>query len=334
MLSYAFSSWRESGEAIPSFARERVMTLDCAWPYRQAPGSPRPGNLIRVLVFSLLFIIVAPQPGTATESSLRVMTYNICGVCVWDHVPLAVMRPHHPDLVLLQEVRNIQQVTVLSQGLGLPYWRFTPYARGRSGVALLSRWPLGPAHKLFLENSSQGKVALAARVASPLGHFWVCSAHLDNPLRVRTLTSLWQKVLFLWQEFFTATPRTQQAQELSTWLVGLGGESMILGGDFNSMPFAGADRHLRQYFSDALSINLQQYFTGTYWGQLQDPVRPRLDFLYYSPSWQVVDAQVIQHRASDHFPVLAVLSPALKAPDPLAPQHDPKVLAGSPPRRL
>ena len=126
--------------------------------------------------------------------------------------------------------------------------------------------------------------------------------HLDNPLSVHTPTSLWQKVLFLWQEFFTATPRTQQAQELSTWLVGLGGEGMILGGDFNSMPFAGADRHLRQYFSDALSSNLQQYFTGTYWGRPHNPVLPRLDFLYYSPYWQIVDAQVIQQKASGSFP--------------------------------
>lgn len=310
------------------------MTLDCTWFHRQALGSQRPGSLIRVLVFCLLFVLVAPQSGPATESSLRVMTYNVCGMCVPDRVPLEVMRPHRLDLVLLQEVRNTQHVTALSQALGLSYWRFTPYARERGGVALLSRWPLGPAQKLFLDHSPQGKVALAAQVASPLGDFWVCSVHLDNPLSRHTPTSLRQKVLFLWQEFFTATPRTQQAQELSTWLFGLGGEGMILGGDFNSMPFAGADRHLRQYFSDALSINLRQYFTGTYWGPPQNPVRPRLDFLYYSPSWQVVGAQVIQQRASDHFPVLAVLSPALKAPAPLAPQHDPQVLAGSPPRRL
>ena len=310
------------------------MALDCAWPYRQATGSQRPGSLIRVLVFCLLFVLVAPQSGTATASSLRVMTYNVCGRCVPDRIPLVVMRPHRPDLVLLQEVRNTQHVTALSQALGLSYWRFAPYARGRGGVALLSRWPLGPAQKLFLDNSPQGKVALAAWVASPLGHFWACSVHLDNPLSRHTPTSLWQKGLFLWQEFLTATPRAQQARELSDWLFGLGGEGMILGGDLNSMPFAAADRHLRQYFSDALSSNLPQYFTGTYWGPPQNPVLPRLDFLYYSPSWQVVEAQVIQQKASDHFPVLAVLSPVLQAPVPLAPQHKPKVLAGSAPRRL
>jgi endonuclease/exonuclease/phosphatase (EEP) superfamily protein YafD len=253
---------------------------------------------------------------------------------VQDRVPLAVMRPLHPDLVLLQEVRNAQHVTTLSQALGLSYWRFAPYTRERGGVALLSRWPLGPAQKLFWDNSPQGKVALAALVDSPMGRFWACSVHLENPLSTSSPISLLQKVLFLWQEFFTATPRTQQAQVLSAWLLGLGSESVILGGDFNSMPWAGADRHLRQYFSDALSINLQQYFTGTYWGPPPNPILPRLDFLYYSSYWQVMEARVVQQKASDHFPVLAVLSRAVKARDPLAPQHDPEVLAGTAPRRL
>jgi endonuclease/exonuclease/phosphatase (EEP) superfamily protein YafD len=244
------------------------------------------------------------------------------------------MRPQHPDLLLLQEVRNTQHVAGLSQALGLPYWHFVPYARERGGIAILSRWPLGPAQKLFWDTSPQGKVALAAQVDSPLGRFWACSVHLDNPLNENHPVSLWQKVFFLWQEFFTATPRTQQAQALSTWLLGLGGEGTILGGDFNSLPLAGADRHLHQYFADALSINLQQYFTGTYWGPPRNPVLPRIDFIYYSAYWQVLDAHVIQQKASDHFPVLAVLSPALQAPAPLAPQRSPEVLAGSAPRRF
>ena len=310
------------------------MTLDRAWHHRQATKAQRPGSLIRAMVLSLLFVVVAPQHGTAVESPLRVMTYNVYGMFVQDRIPLAVMRPHRPDLVLLQEVRNTQHVAALSQVLGLSYWHFAPYSREHGGVAILSRWPLGPAQRLFWDNSLQGKVALAAQVDSPVGRFWACSVHLENPLSVHHPISLWQKVLFLWQEFFTATPRTQQAQELSTWLLSLGGEGTILGGDFNSMPLAGADRHLRQYFSDALSTNVQQYFTGTYWGPPHNPILPRLDFVYYSAHWQVVEAQVIQQKASDHFPVLALLSSAVQVRDSLAPQGDTEVLAGPAPRRF
>jgi endonuclease/exonuclease/phosphatase (EEP) superfamily protein YafD len=310
------------------------MTLDYAWHHCQATRAQSPGSLILVLVLSLLFLVVAPQCGTAAEAPLRVMTYNVAGTFVHDRVPLAVMRSHRPDLVLLQEVRNTHHVMSLSQALGLFYWHFAPYAKERGGVAILSRWSLGPARMLFWDNSPQGKVALAAQVDSPVGRFWTCSVHLDNPLSTSTPQSLLQKVLFLWQEFFTATPRTQQAQELSVWLLDLGGEGTIIGGDFNSMPLAGADRHLRQYFSDVLSINLQQYFTGTYWGPPRNPILPRLDFVYYSPHWQVVQAQVIEQKASDHFPVLAILAPAVKERAPLTPQCDTEVLAGSAPRRF
>ena len=64
------------------------------------------------------------------------------------------------------------------------------------------------------------------------------------------------------------------------------------------------------------SISLQQYSTGTYWGPPHTPFLPRIDFIYHSPHWQVVDARVIQQKASDHFPVLAILSPAVQAHDP------------------
>jgi endonuclease/exonuclease/phosphatase (EEP) superfamily protein YafD len=286
------------------------------------------------MVFSFLLVMVALQRSTAAESPLRIMTYNVDGLAARDQASLEVMRPQHPDLLLLQEVRNTSHLLGLGEALGLSYWHFVPYSKERGGVAILSRWPLGPASMLRWDHSFQGKVAVAAQVDSPVGRFWACSVHLDNPLSDKKPRAPWQKVLFLWQEFFTATLRTQQAQKLSAWLLGLGGEDIILGGDFNSMPFAGADRHLRQYFSDALSINLQQYFTGTYWGPPRNPILPRLDFIYYSSHWQVVEAQVIQQKASDHFPVLAILSPAVQAHDPLATQGDTEVLTDPTPRRF
>jgi len=311
-----------------------MLTLLCAWYHRQASKPHWPAGLVLGIVLGLLFVVVAPHQGTAAESPLRIMTYNVDGTSMNDRVLLEVMRPYHPDLLLLQEVRSTAHVAVLGQALGLPYWRFASYSKARDGVALLSRWPLGPAQKLPWRHSPQGKLALAAQVDSPVGRFWACSAHLDNPLATTNPVTLWQKALFLWQEFFTTTQRVQEAQALSTWLLHLGGEGTIIGGDFNSMPLAGADRHLRQYFGDALAIHPGQYFSGTYWGPPANPILPRIDFVYHSPHWQVVEAQVIQQKASDHFPVLAVLSPALNEREPLAPQHDTGPLIGSAVRRF
>jgi endonuclease/exonuclease/phosphatase (EEP) superfamily protein YafD len=306
-----------------------MVTLLCAWYHRQVSQSYWSAGWVLGVVLGLLFVVVAPHQGTAAEFHLRIMTYNVDGMSMNDRALLAVMRPYHPDLLLLQEARNIAYVTRLGQALGLPYGHFAPYAKERIGVALLSRWPLGPAQKLPWRHSPQGKLALAAQVDSPVGRFWACSVHLDNPLATTNPVTLWQKALFLWREFFMTTQRVQEAQALSTWLRHLGGEDTIIGGDFNSMPLAGADRHLRQYFGDALAVHPEQYFRGTYWGPPANPLLPRLDFVYHSPRWQVVEAQVIQQKASDHFPVLAVLSPGLKEREPLAQQYDTGSLIGS-----
>jgi endonuclease/exonuclease/phosphatase (EEP) superfamily protein YafD len=262
------------------------------------------------------------------------MTYNVDGMSMHDRDLLVVMRPYRPDVLMLQEARSTAHVISVGEALGLSYWRFASYSKESDGVALLSRWPLGPAQKLPWRHSPQGKLALAAQVDSPVGRFWACSAHLDNPLATTNPVTLMQKAFFLWQEFFTTTQRVQEAQALSTWLLHLGGEGTIIGGDFNSMPLAGADRHLRQYFGDALALNPVQYFRGTYWGPPVNPILPRLDFVYYAPHWRVVEAQVIQQKASDHFPVLAVLAPALKERDPLATQHNAGSLIGSAQRQF
>jgi len=256
------------------------------------------------------------------------MTYNVAGGLVQEEVPRAIMAQQQPDLLLLQEVRGLAHMERLGQHLRLPYGHFAPYRKQRGGVAILSRWPLGPAQVLPWRQSLRGRLALAAQVDSPAGRFWACSAHLDNPFTTRQALTLRQTVLFLWDEFFTTTQRTREAQELRAWLLRLGGEDGIIGGDLNSLPFARADRHLRQHFGDVLSAYPRQYFTGTYLGAPHGPVRPRIDFLYHSPRWQVIEAQVIRHQASDHFPVLAVLSPTIRATETLAVPDDQRSRAG------
>jgi endonuclease/exonuclease/phosphatase (EEP) superfamily protein YafD len=284
---------------------------------------------VLALVWCLRWLCVTPQHAAAAEASVRVITYNVAGGFVSDDVPLAVILPQRPDLVLLQEVRNTDHLARLAQDLHLPYWRFAPYSRRRGGVAILSRWPLGTAHRLPWRQSPQGKLALAAPVYSPAGRFWACSAHLDNPFALHYPLNLGQRARLVWHEIFATTQRTQQAMELSAWLLRLGGENTIIGGDFNSLPWTGADRHLRHYFADALSGSLRQYVRGTYWGWPHIPIRLRVDFLYHASNWQVVEAQVIQHKASDHFPVLAVFSPPVKERGAAVAPHDEESLAGS-----
>jgi endonuclease/exonuclease/phosphatase (EEP) superfamily protein YafD len=250
-----------------------------------------------------------PQPSTP-PMLLRVMTYNIAGGMADQHRLQALLSAQAPDLLLVQEFRDRQQLAQLSTLLHLPYYHLEFYEGSHSGVGLLSRWPLGPAHTLSLRHSRQGKVALAAAIDSPLGRLWTCSVHLDNALGLgkRRHMTRWQQVTFLWQELFTDTLHYQQAQELRAWLRHLSDDNWIVGGDFNTVPWSRTDRYLRQDMHDALAGCLWHYFTGTYWGPLDSPLLPRIDFLYHSWRWDVRQARVLQQRVSDHFPILAEVS--------------------------
>src|SRR5262245_37680967 len=79
---------------------------------------------------------------------------------------------------------------------------------------------------------------------------------------------------------------------------------------------------------------VEQYCTVTYWAPTRNLLLPRLGLVYYLPHWQVVQAQVIEQKASDHFPGLAILLPTVKERAPLPPHCGTEALAGSAPRRF
>jgi len=240
---------------------------------------------------------------------LHVMTYNIAGRWVnWHHLR-CLLRQYRLDLVLLQEVLRPQQAQWLAAQLDLPYWHFAPSAGRSQGVALLSRWPLGPSQTLCFQHSAQGKVALAAPVAAPTGAFWVCTTHLDYPRSISYNTGLWALIAFVGREAFGRSRRYLEVQELRAWLLHLTEAPWIVGGDFNSFPFSRAHRSFSQTFTDALCRRPWRYFTGTY-RHRGFPCAVRIDFLYHSPVLRVLDARVARRTVSDHWSILATLTSA------------------------
>jgi endonuclease/exonuclease/phosphatase family metal-dependent hydrolase len=235
------------------------------------------------------------------------MTYNIAGNRVnLDHL-LRLLRQYRLDIVLLQEVSRPQHAQWLGEQLDLPHWHFAPTARGHYGVALLSRWPLGPSETLRFKDSFQGKLALAAPVATPAGALWVCSAHLDYPRAVRRSMSLWDVIAFARHELLSANRRYLEVQELRAWLLRLAPAPWVVGGDFNSFPFSRAHRYFSQVFADALTRRPWRYFTGTY-RHRPFPCAIRIDFLYHSPAMGVIDARVVTPTVSDHWSILATFT--------------------------
>jgi endonuclease/exonuclease/phosphatase family metal-dependent hydrolase len=251
----------------------------------------------------------------AAIPQLRIMTYNIEGRSTDRKRLAALMRQHNPDLVMLQEVPRVRLVRWFGAQLQLPYQHFAAYPGARrGGVAILSRWPLGSPHVLHFEHTKQGRMTLAAQVQTPAGTVWAGSVHLDAPHRQEFGTNLLQHAVFVWEEFFTASLRYRQVQELQAWLAALTADAWILGGDFNSMPFSQADRYISKYLDDALWQRPWRYFSGTFWDLTQVPITPRIDYVYHSARFRVVDARVIQTKISDHYPILAILAPPAALP--------------------
>ena len=264
-------------------------------------------------VFGLLYYALSTtllQQEISGQPQLRVLTYNIAGSHA-DRKQIAnLLYQHAPDILLLQEVPRQRLVDWLGDRLQLPYRHFVPYSgRPVGGIAILSRWPLGPAQTMSFTRSQQGKVALAAQIHTPAGPVWACSVHLDAPRTHDFGRSVLQQGAFALGEFFATPIRYHQVRELQSWLATLSSHAWIVAGDFNSMPFSTTDRYISRYFHDVLLQRPWRYFTGTFWDLPQVPIRPRLDYVYHSPGIRVVDAQVIQRKISDHFPVLAILTP-------------------------
>jgi endonuclease/exonuclease/phosphatase (EEP) superfamily protein YafD len=257
-------------------------------------------------VFGGFFFWRHSEPNSFARPQLRLITYNIQGAKPDQKQLLALLREQRPDLVLLQDTPNFRSHW-LSEHLQLPYRYYTNYRHDFGGVAILSRWPMGLAQLLTFRDSEQGKVALAAPVYSPMGTLWVCSVHLES-VHYAAMTNIWQYGTFLWKELFSTTPRYQQAVELQDWLMKLSPGAWIVAGDFNSFPFSRVDRYFSGTFDDALLHRPWRYLTGTYWDLPLGPVRPRIDYVYYSPRLHVLDAKVIQQKISDHFAVLAVFA--------------------------
>ncbi len=108
----------------------------------------------------------------------------------------------------------------------------------------------------------------------------------------------------LTREISKETVRSRSVVELLEWIGSRKTESVIIGGDFNTVIYSTAIRRMSAVFEDAL-WGFGDYFTGSY-AKSTLPVDPRLDFLFHSPDMQCREASVIRKSAGDHYPVRAV----------------------------
>lgn len=253
----------------------------------------------------------------AQAFNLRVMTANIGH---GSHFPASKVadidrvldRSPAADIVFLQDVRGRDQVRSLARRLGYPFWVIEPSFPGLPGdLAILSTYKLERSVYSPLLSSRSGKGVLGAEIRVGEEAIFLCSVHLDRiQLRPR-----WQNdhLVFSWsvllrelgREVFSSTVRSRSVQEFLSWLQAVEApNTMILGGDFNTVFPSLAIRKMTRQFDDVLWPSLE-FFRGSY-HPFHFPIKPRIDYIFHSPDLECTSAEIIRDTAGDHYPIEAV----------------------------
>jgi endonuclease/exonuclease/phosphatase (EEP) superfamily protein YafD len=219
------------------------------------------------------------------------------------------------DVFLLQEVYGLEHARILARGLGKAGVVFSFYTGQPNGVAILSDYPLENSDTLYFTGSRNGYGAIAADIRVKDRVITLVSLHMDSAfwdLDIKDhrkalkdgqlAVNLDAAVSFVKTEFFAESARSRAARELTAWLEQRGSTTVIAGGDFNTVPFTRAVRAMAGAgYKDALWPSLE-YLSGTY-HRISFPVKPRIDYLFYTGDVQCLSAGIGESSPGDHYSV-------------------------------
>ena len=269
---------------------------------------------LALLLISITAGFALNRPDMEMTHNVSIMTCNIGDIMGGnplgsDSVAAYLQSCGVPDVLLLQEVRGEKEAAYLSRQLDRPYFVFLEYARKKEmGIAILSRLALANCHTMYFESSRKGAGVIAAEIYIGQTPLLLVNVHLDRfqPLKISgdsVPVNLKMILGFLKKEIWGESIRSQSVRELMHWLDQKNPAHVVLGGDFNTIPFSKTIRLLKPRFDDVLWPFLD-YFTGTY-KKLDFPIAPRIDFLFVSASLERKHARVVPMSPGDHFPVRA-----------------------------
>lgn len=236
-----------------------------------------------------------------TETSIKVMTYNIWGARsggIPNLEELAeVIKRANPDVVALQEVdknttRNAKHGDIakkLGELTGMDHFfaKAENFHGGEYGDAVLSKLPIieKKAFNLEIDPALGGERRAVARIKLEKDgkSFYFISTHFDHLSDERN--------------------RIKQARDFVELARGFDAP-VIAAGDFNALPTSQTIDILRTYFSlGCLNSNCTQFTFP-----VSSPNRT-IDYIFYAPlnafSTQLYSVYTWASKESDHFPVLA-----------------------------
>lgn len=256
-------------------------------------------SLLLLLPIGLLFTWQTPEavPAPADNSSIRLLNYNLHNGFNADgqldmEALAQVIEEADPDVLALQEVSrgwvingSTDMMQWLSQRLKLPYV-FGPTEGSLWGNAVLSRYPILNSELVSLPPDSLRirRGYILAEIDAGSGPFQIIDTHLHNP---EAGSDIRQEQVLVLVEAWDSAPRT------------------IITGDYNARP----DSPEIQALVDAGLIDVGGAI-GPSPGYTFNSAEPyeRIDYIWSSPDLSPNSYQVSQTTASDHLPLLSVIS--------------------------
>ncbi len=215
-----------------------------------------------------------------------------------------------PDILLLQELPRTDWIRDFSKSFNYDPAEFKNHFATNGGVAILSSYPVRFLKAFYF--SPYG--AVAAEVDIGNYKILVVSVHLKRIKEIRVNghnieLSMEKALSVLKREITTDTDRTVAVNMILSWIAEQSYEHVLIGGDFNTVPFSKTIRVIGKEFKDTLWPSLD-FFRGTY-NESPLPIQPRTDFIFYSKGFKCIDSGIVRESAGDHYPVWAVFDPQI-----------------------
>jgi endonuclease/exonuclease/phosphatase family metal-dependent hydrolase len=261
--------------------------------------------LLALLQFGTLFAFGAEQPLADSRSELKLTSFNVRLFNAYEPKPdkqevsrvMQKLLARGPDLLCLQEYYR-EHVDLQS----FPY-RFEHF-RGKNnlGHAILSRYPIKATGAFDFKDT--GNNVIYADIEVDGQYIRVYNLHLQSIGISANMDYLQQSdSQVLRHRLARAFVRQQEQLEEVLRHAGVSPYPVILAGDFNNTPFSYIYREAAGKYQDAFN----QAGSGvgiTFWFEF---VPMRIDYIFSSTFFQVLEFNTLNDSFSDHLPIEARL---------------------------
>ncbi len=243
--------------------------------------------------------LAAPElvrAGSASRSApsaddVTIVSHNIFKANVDPALTVAVLRAADADVVLLQEA-NLRPTRAVQRWLqsAYPYRVTCPFAARDCSLAIYSRFPVTERRlkpRVWVGDGWDPSMYLLARLEPPG----------EEPFTVATTHYGWPKPPWLQRE---------QREGLLKGLTSVGGDDLILGGDFNSTPWSYFLREQDRTFGLERRTRALPTWPARFHGLPVAPFLP-IDHIYAGRDWRTVEVRRLRKTGSDHYGVMVRL---------------------------